>query len=317
MRALRTSVPPELSVVVPTHNRPAGLKAVLAALQAQTLAPGRFEVIVVDDGSASPAAVPDGDPHVRVLRHGHACGPGAARNTGWRAARAPLIAFTDDDCTPTPGWAEAVLEKAAEDPSDVVVLGPVQPTPEQAAELTPLSHTIRMDGPNQLFVTANVAYGRALLERLRGFDESFRRAAEDVDLGARATKAGARILFADSALVYHEVRQPSLLGLLRHTRTATDSVRALALHPELRELLPGRLFWKPSHPRLLLTICGLATRNVPMLAIAAAPYLQFQRRRYPGDSRAALRTLPVHLTVDLFEIATMLAGSIRHRTLML
>ena len=303
---------PEVTVVIPTHNRPAGLRAAMAALRAQTLPRDRFEVVVVDDGSSPPAAVDVEDLGVRVLRHDRPRGPAAARNTGWRAARAQLVAFTDDDCRPAPGWLSALLDAAVGD--RVVVQGRVEPRPDQRDVLGPLSHTLDVGGPNRLFVTANVAYPRGLLEAIGGFDEWFRRACgEDVELGARATKAGAEVRFAEAALVHHDVRPMTLGEHLRHTLKWGDSVRALALHPELRGLLTARVFWKPSHPRLLLAALGLATRR-PVLAL---PYAAHLRRLYGGDARAAAGAAPRHLAIDLAEVATMVWASARHRTLML
>lgn len=295
-------VPPAVSVVVPTKDRPAGLAALLDALAAQTLAPERFEVIVVDDGSAPPV-----DAGARVIRHERPRGPAAARNSGWRAARAPLVAFVDDDCVPVPPWLEAILEAAGRD-DGVVVQGPVGPPPGERERVTPLAHTIEVGGPSRLFVSANIAYARALLERTGGFDETFRRACgEDVELGARATAAGVELRWAPGAVVHHEVRELGLLGTLRQTLRWTDSVRAVSMHPQLRELLVARVFWKPSHPLLLLAVAGAATRR-PLLALAAAaPYVRHRGGRW----------LPAHVAIDATEVATAVAGSVRHRTLML
>jgi glycosyltransferase involved in cell wall biosynthesis len=298
-------VPPDISVVVPTKDRPAGLAAVLRALAAQTLTPERFEVIVVDDGS-TPAV----QAAARVVRHERPRGPAAARNSGWRAARAPLVAFVDDDCVPVPGWLEAIAG-AAGDGDAVVVQGPVGPPPGEEERVTPVAHTIEVGGPSRLFVSANIGYARALLERTGGFDERFRRACgEDVELGARATAAGAEVRWAPGAVVHHEVRAVGLLGTLRQTLKWTDAVRAVSMHPELRDLLVARVFWRPSHPLLLLAVAALATRR-PLLALAAAaPYA---RHRAAGGAR----WLPVHLAIDATEIATAVVGSVRHRTLML
>jgi glycosyltransferase involved in cell wall biosynthesis len=296
-------VPPEVSVVVPAHNRPAGLARVLAALAAQTLAPERFEVVVVDDGSEPPLSAPG----ARVVRHERARGPAAARNAGWRAASAPLVAFVDDDCEPVPGWLEALLAAAGGD-AHVVVQGPVGPPPGQRDEVTPLSHTIEVGGPSRLFVSANIAYARPLLERTGGFDETFTRACgEDVELGARVLATGAELRWAPGAVVHHEVRPLGLAGTLRQTLKWTDSVRAVSMHPELRDLLTARVFWRPSHALLLLALAAAVTRR-PLVALAGAlPYVRHRRGRWLG----------VHLAVDSVEIATAVAGSVRHRTLML
>ncbi len=101
---------PAVSVVIPTHKRPDLLGRCLDALVNQTLAPSRYEIVVADD-AASPATAGQvafwadrREPAVRYVAVGPAHGPAAARNCGWRAAAAPIIAFTDDDCIPSPRW---------------------------------------------------------------------------------------------------------------------------------------------------------------------------------------------------------------------
>ncbi|HEX8123805.1 MAG TPA: glycosyltransferase [Solirubrobacteraceae bacterium] len=302
----------EVTVVIPTHGRPEGLARAVDALRAQTLAADRFDVVVVDDGSEPPARVDATGLALRVLRHERSRGPAAARNTGWRAASSPLIAFTDDDCTPAPGWLAALLAACGGD--RVVVQGRVEPRPDQRDRLGPLSHTLQIGDANRLFMTANIAYPRALLDALGGFDEWFTRACgEDVELGARATKAGAEVRFAGDALVHHDVRPMRLAQHLRHTVKWADSVRTLSLHPEMRDLLTARVFWKPSHPKLLLAAAGLAARR-PLLTL---PYLAHLRRLYGGDVAAAARAAPAHVAIDVTEVVTMVVASARYRTLML
>jgi cellulose synthase/poly-beta-1,6-N-acetylglucosamine synthase-like glycosyltransferase len=291
-------MPPEVSVVVPTHSRPAGLARLLAALREQTLAGERFEVVVVDDGSDPPAQAGDG---ARVVRHERARGPAAARNAGWREAGAPLVAFVDDDCVPAPGWLDAIL--AAGDGDAAVVQGPV----EHRGEVTPLDHTIEVAGPSRLCVSANIAYARALLERTGGFDETLRRAGEDVELGTRALAAGGELRWAPEARVEHEVRRLGLAGRVRQTLAWTESVRVVGMHPELRDLLTARVFWRPSHPLLLLALAAAATRRPLVALVGAAPYVRHRRGRW----------LPVHAVVDAVEIAAAAAASVRYRTLML
>jgi glycosyltransferase involved in cell wall biosynthesis len=310
-------VNPAISVVIPTHNRPAGLRSLAEALCAQSLSPERFEVIVVDDGSAPPARICSAGLSLRVLRHEQPQGPAAARNTGWRVASAPLVAFLDDDCTPVEGWLAALLKAAGAAGSMAVIQGAIKPRPDQGEDLHPLAHTIEVTCASQLFVSANIAYPRSLLERLGGFDERFRRSGEDVELGARAIKAGAHASFASDALAFHEVRSLDLAALIRHTVKWTDSVRAVSMHPELRGLLTARVFWKPTHPRLLLAATGLLSRRPGIAALAAAPYLAHYWRVYRGRPGALARALPTHTAVDACEIGTVLVGSIRHRTLML
>ena len=100
---------PEVSVVIPTHNRLEVLAEVLQALEFQYAAPA-FEVVVVDDGSTDCT----GDwlrsrtfqmPLRAIVQENH--GPAAARNTGIAAASGRWLAFLGDDTVPSPGWLAA------------------------------------------------------------------------------------------------------------------------------------------------------------------------------------------------------------------
>ncbi|MFZ0041186.1 MAG: glycosyltransferase [Solirubrobacteraceae bacterium] len=309
---------PRISVVVPTRDRPDSLAALLQALRVQSLPAEDFELIVVDDGSADSPLMAHEQQPTQLIRHERSRGPGAARNTGWRAARAPVIAFIDDDCVPGANWLAALLDAHSAAGSEwTIVQGRVEPDPAKRCELGPLSHTIEVSGPDRLFACANIAYSRALLDRLGGFDERLSRSGEDVDLGARALEAGADAVFSAEALVYHAVSQPGLPSLLRHTLKWTDSVRVLSMHPELRDLLVGRVFWKRTHPLFLLAVVGLLSRRPALAAGACLPYIAHYRRLYRGQLGRLATALPIHAAVDATELATVLAGSVRYRTLML
>src|SRR4051794_29423830 len=93
---------PRISVVVTTKNRERRLSALLQSLQSQKLDPQTFELIVVNNASTDRTRAllertrEDGYLQVVPIENSLDRGTGAARNLGWRAARAPLIAFTDD-----------------------------------------------------------------------------------------------------------------------------------------------------------------------------------------------------------------------------
>src|ERR687884_502693 len=95
---------PELSVVVPSHERALRLRWLLNALEEQTFDRDRFEVVVIHDSRDSTEQLLQEHPLARagVLRHRRlepgTGTPARQRNVGWQTARAPLIAFTDDDC---------------------------------------------------------------------------------------------------------------------------------------------------------------------------------------------------------------------------
>ena len=102
---------PKIAVVLATKDRAALLGRLLASLREQTLPAESFEVVVVDDGATDDTtqvlATAGQGLCLQVLRHERSLGPARARDAGWRAASAPLVVFTDDDCQATPGWASA------------------------------------------------------------------------------------------------------------------------------------------------------------------------------------------------------------------
>ncbi|MDD7941780.1 glycosyltransferase [Actinomycetospora lutea] len=101
-----------VSVVVPVRDRPAELARLLAAV----VDSGVGEVVVVDDGSADPAATARvaASAGARVVRHDVSRGPAAARNTGAAASTGALVAFLDSDVVPEPGWLAPLLGHLAD-----------------------------------------------------------------------------------------------------------------------------------------------------------------------------------------------------------
>ncbi|WP_396613374.1 glycosyltransferase family 2 protein (plasmid) [Haloferax sp. S1W] len=92
---------PLVTVVLPTYNRPDGLRKAVQSVAAQTYTP--LELVVVDDHSEVPAQEAlehdstDNIDHVRIIRHPTNRGGNAARNAGIRAATGRFVAFLDDD----------------------------------------------------------------------------------------------------------------------------------------------------------------------------------------------------------------------------
>lgn len=92
-------LPPLVSVIIPTHGRPAFLAQAIDSVLRQTYR--HLELIVVDDAGPAPVDVPD-DPRARVVVRATTGGPGAARNAGLEVARGELVVFLDDDDVLTP-----------------------------------------------------------------------------------------------------------------------------------------------------------------------------------------------------------------------
>jgi glycosyltransferase involved in cell wall biosynthesis len=316
---------PELSIVVPTRDRAALLSELLDSLQAQTLDASRVEVIVVDDGSLDgpPRAVERELPAVRLLARVGGANRSAARNDGWRAARPPLVAFTDDDCVADPGWAAALLEAARRKPG-ALVQGATSPRPDQLHLLGPFSRTQEVREGDPWYQTCNVLYPRELLERLGGFDaEAYPGfGGEDTDLAWRAIESGAPTAFEPAARIFHAVRVLGPVGTLRHAASWTQAVRAFADHPGLRRAHATHgVFWKLSHYLLLrsLALLVLAARRPAFLVPAiwlSLPYVRLLRERARAQRGGPLLA-PFLVLVDLVETAAVARGAARYRTLML
>jgi glycosyltransferase involved in cell wall biosynthesis len=310
---------PSASVVVATKNREKMLRALLACLEAQTLGPDAFEVIVVDDGSTDGTralldeAMQRGTLNLRPLVHEKSRGPAAARNHGWRAARSALIAFTDDDCEPVPEWLEMIVGEAQANPRQIIQ-GCVLPNPRDADSAGTFTRSLRVDRPSPHYETANVLYPRAVLEALDGFDEQYGApAGEDTDLGWRSRAHGVGYVFAPAALVHHAVHQRGPINTLRDALRATDSVRPYRDHPGLRVHLDMGLFYDRSHAYLMQAALALVlARRSPAALVFAGPYAAQMIRRSRMERRP-LRAAPFFVLRDVVEIAATLRGAVRHR----
>jgi len=298
----------DLAVVVPTRDRADRLRALLASLEGEDV-----ELFVVDDGSgdATPELLRD-VPHLRI-EPGR--GPAAARNAGWRATSARLVAFVDDDCVVQPGWAGA-LHAAAGDDENAFVVGRTDPEPRELHRLGAFSRTQSVQQAGPYFQTCNIAYPRALLERLGGFDEAFAHFGEDTDLGRRALAAGAEARFAADAVVHHAVHAVGPAALVAGSQRWADAVRLLQRHPQLRETLWLGVFWKRSHAPLLAAAVAAALGRRRLAAAALAAWAATHRRDH-GSPAGLAAALPAHLAVDSAETVAMLRGSLKFRALVL
>jgi glycosyltransferase involved in cell wall biosynthesis len=320
---------PTVSVVVATRNRAGRIVALLESLRRQTVPAGLVEVIVVDDCSddGTTARLEDtlerGDLRLRLIRRTRPGGPAAARNDGWRAAAAPIVAFTDDDCVVSPDWLTEGLGVCDRHPG-AIVQGRTEPIPEEAPRLDPFSRTLTITSLGPYYQTCNVFYPRALLERLDGFDAAtFRLRGEDTDLAWRAIELGTPAAFAERALVYHAVNQLGPIGKLRLAVRWGEAMQVFKRHPELRRaVFVHGIFWKYSHYLLVRALVGLVLPRVlwpirvRLLWRYARDVLQRGRGevRYEGGSPLLA---PYYVVYDLVELAAIVRAAIRYRMLVL
>jgi glycosyltransferase involved in cell wall biosynthesis len=214
-------VTPELSVVVPVRNGGSTLESCLHALASQSLPRERFEIIVVDDGSTDGSVGVATPLATRVISRAPG-GAGAARNTGWEAARGRWVAFTDADCVPSRSWLAtftAEIERGGGELLGAAGRTVGYDSESSAARFVDLVGGLdgerHLDHPTFPFApSCNVMYRRDALAEVGGFDERFS-SYEACDLHTRlvATQPGP-FVFAPRAVVLHRHR-PSWAGYWR------------------------------------------------------------------------------------------------------
>ena len=242
------------SIVVPTVGRPE-LGTLLGSLRAAcATGPEPLDVVVVDDrpfpadNAQNPALNLGTDPvgGVRVLRSGGR-GPAAARNTGWRSVRTEWVAFLDDDVVVPQLWAVGLAQDLGAAGPDV---GGVQgritvPLPAGRPPTDLERNTAGLE--SAAWATADMAYRRAALRTVCGFDERFPRAyREDADLALRVRQAGWKLEHG-KRFVEHPVRPAGDLASVHAQAGNTDDALLRALHGRgwrtLTEAGRGRLPW--------------------------------------------------------------------------
>jgi GT2 family glycosyltransferase len=207
----------QISVIIPTYNRLDRLKRVLEALERQSYPFDQYEVIVVSDGST------DGTfqylnelktpLHLRAVQQTN-LGAAAARNLGFRMARAELILFLDDDVVPTAQWIAEHVQAHTNHGPGCVVVGPMLTPPDSSLSPWVQWEQDKLEeqyeamlsgrweaGPRQ-FYTGNTSLERRYLLESGGFDPQFRRA-EDVELAYRLMNWGLIFVFNPQAVGFH------------------------------------------------------------------------------------------------------------------
>jgi HAD superfamily hydrolase (TIGR01662 family) len=312
------------SVVVPTIGRPS-LDVLLDALAAAS-GPRPAELILVDDRSSGIPLQPDrpGLPPVRVVRTGGG-GPARARNLGWRTARTEWIAFLDDDVVPDPDWYERLEEDLADLPADVAgSQGRVRvPLPEDRRPTDWERGTAGL--VTSSWITADLAYRRAALAAVGGFDERFPRAfREDSDLALRVMGTGARLV-RGQRWITHPARPADRWISVRVQAGNADDVLMRRLHgPGWRDRAGAPLGRRPQHTSVTaaaLAAVGLAMARRPRAAaLAAAAWLagtaEFAWARIaPGPRDRAEITTMLATSALIPPLATWhwLRGVVRHR----
>ena len=288
---------PEIAVVVPTFERPDRLRRLIAALERQTMPRDEWEMVVVDDASTddTPAVLEelrhDTPINLRVERAARNRGPATARNIGWRSTSASLLAFTDDDCVPEPGWLAAGVAALRSGERVGILQGRTL-----HAEIAPDAvHTWRtvvreVPAPSPWFEGCNLFARRAALEAAGGFDEGIGWFGEETALGWDVLERGWRRGWEPTAVVHHDIFDRPLGWHLRNRYLEGHLVGIAARYPALRGAFWRR--WAITREGALFAAAAVGLvgairwRPAGVLVVPYAVSLQRDVRRVPPSFTA-------------------------------
>ena len=311
---------PQLSIVVATRDRSARLERLLNSLAHQTAPASALEVIVVDDASSDEtAALLTSSTQtvglgLRAIAVASRPGIAALRNIGWRAARATHVAFIDDDCEATEGWAAAILAAIGDEP-ETCFQGRTTPSPSELVGTGPLTRSKLIEAAGPWYQTCNIVYPRELLERLGGFDARYRVAGEDTDLGWRAREAGAAIAYPPAALVHHAVEEIGIAGWIAVAKRERVLAPLFRDHRGLRDEVASLGVFKQTQRSLfvLAPLAVVAARRHRLALLGTLPYARVLASRCRAGG-AGPQWAAWYVAYDAVAFAYALRGAIESRS---
>ena len=304
-----------VTVAIVVKDRREAMVRCLDAIEAQDYQD--FDLLVVDNGST------DGTYEAMLERRASSARPmaverqlgslGHVRNHALRTAGGDIVAFTDSDCVPQPGWLRAGLAEFTDRVG--VVQGrtvPARPTKSWEA-------TINISAFSHRYETCNIFYRREPLLAAGGFGEEMPQIGEDMVGGWRLRRDGWEWGWADQAVVAHDVTYPSIAWWVRRGLRYECWPQLMHDFPEARaELLYRGYLLNRRHIAVFAAMGGVvaaaALRN-PIPVIAAAPLL-WHWRPLPKRGRT-VRNSVCALAFDAASVVGVVAGSVKHRSLVL
>jgi GT2 family glycosyltransferase/DNA-binding beta-propeller fold protein YncE len=236
---------PRVSVVVCAYNASDTLEECLTSLENLTYPD--YEIILVNDGSRdSTSEIGHRHSRVRVIDIPNG-GLSAARNVGIAEARGDIVAYTDADVHVDRDWLTYLVQPFLT--SDVVgcggpnVVPPNDPPMAQCIARAPggPTHVLLDDRIAEHVPGCNMAFRRNALLAIGGFNPTFLRAGDDVDICWRLQARGWKIGFSSSALVWHHHRSSVSAYWRQQVGYGEGETWLMGQHPE--KFLDGRMLW--------------------------------------------------------------------------
>ncbi|MDI6825970.1 MAG: glycosyltransferase [Candidatus Aenigmarchaeota archaeon] len=198
-----------ISIVIPTYNSESTIREVLDSLLKQRKKfREKVEIIVIDDGSKDNTLRIVKNYPIKLVKQRHK-GPAEARNLGWKKARGKIVIFLDSDCKVGKNWLKNILKPFENE--KVAGVGVKYQTWNKNSWIARfVGYEIeqrhnKISEKTNFLASYSTAYRRDILEKLKGFDTSFKTAsAEDNDLSYRIIKSGYHLIFLKNTYVWHK-----------------------------------------------------------------------------------------------------------------
>jgi glycosyltransferase involved in cell wall biosynthesis len=250
---------PMVSVVICAYNAERTMRECLVSLRG--LDYPNYEVIIVDDGSSDRTAEIAMDfPEFRLIRQPNK-GLSEARNAGLHAALGEIIAYTDSDCVVDPHWLTFMVRAMGEEGFDACG-GPNHAPHEEgrieacvAASPGAPCHVLTGEDRAEHLAGCNMAFTKAALAAVGGFDPRFTAAGDDVDICWRMLAAGYVLGFSPAAFVWH-FRRNTMKAYYRQQRGYGRAEAMLYAKYAERFNALGQIRWRGTIPGLARTVPG-------------------------------------------------------------
>lgn len=233
-----------ISIIIPTHNRPGQLIRLLESLEKCVDELPDFEVFAVNDGSSAPYdnVQIEGWSFCFSIIYQENQGEAVARNAAANVANGELLLFLDDDMEVTPGYVNAMYSAHCDFPEQILIgnmITPVPPVPTiyQNIMIPELNPVVFGEVTFTNILAGVLGISKTLYNKLgqmQPVPDIKRGRWSDLDFAYRAYLEGVKFIRVRDAVVYHH--DYTMMDFLTTCQRFTEVSR---LAPALFSRLPG------------------------------------------------------------------------------